>query len=185
MIKEIKSEAKARMEKSLEAIRHEMTTIRTGRASTSLLDGIRVEYYGSMLPLNQVANIATPEPRLITIQPWDKQVLPVIERALMTSDLGLTPSSDGHIIRLPIPQLTEERRAALVRVVGKLAEEARVGIRNIRRDANEHLRKAEKKGDISEDDRHRAQDEVQEMTDAFIEQIDEVLERKEAEIMEV
>ncbi|MCK5380107.1 MAG: ribosome recycling factor, partial [Candidatus Latescibacteria bacterium] len=121
MIKKIESEAKSRMEKTLEAIRHEMTTIRTGTASTALLDGIRVEYYGSMLPLNQVANIAAPEPRLLTIQPWDKKALPLIEHALMSSDLGLTPSNDGHTIRLPIPQLTGERRKELVHVVKKFA----------------------------------------------------------------
>ena len=185
MIKKIESEAKSRMEKTLEAIRHEMTTIRTGIASTALLDGIRVEYYGSMLPLNQVANIAAPEPRLLTIQPWDKKALPVIERALMSSDLGLTPSNDGHTIRLPIPQLTGERRKELAHVVRKFAEEARISIRNIRRDANEHLKKGEKRGEISEDDRRRAQDEVQKLTDEFIKQLDEVLEHKEAEIMEV
>ena len=185
MIKKIESEAKSGMEKTLEAIRHEMTTIRTGTASTALLDGIRVEYYGSMLPLNQVANIAAPEPRLLTIQPWDKKALPVIERALMSSDLGLTPANDGHTIRLPIPQLTGERREELVHLVKKFAEEARISIRNTRRDANEHLKKEEKRGEISEDDRRRAQDEVQKMTDAFIKQIDEVLEHKESEIMEV
>ncbi len=132
-----------------------------------------------------MANVAAPEPRLLTIQPWDKKVLPVIERALMSSDLGLTPANDGHTIRLPIPQLTGERREELVHVVKKFAEEARISIRNTRRDANEHLKKEEKQGEISEDDRRRAQDEVQELTNAFIKQIDEVLEHKESEIMEI
>ncbi|MFH1006593.1 MAG: ribosome recycling factor [Candidatus Latescibacterota bacterium] len=181
----IKAEAKSKMEKTLAAVRHEMTTIRTGTASTALLDGIRVEYYGSLLPLNQVANIAAPEPKLLTIQPWDKKVVPIIERAIMSSDLGLTPANDGHTIRLPIPQLTGERRKELVHVVRKMVEEARVAIRNIRRDANEHLKKEEKQGELSEDERRRAQDEMQELTNAFIKQIDGVLEHKETEIMEV
>ncbi len=185
MIKEVMSDAKERMKKAVEAVRHEMATVRTGRATPSLLDSVRVNYYGSSVPINHVANIGIPEPRLILIQPWDRSVLPEIEKAILASNLGLTPSNDGHVIRLPIPELTEERRKDLVRLVRKLAEDGRVAIRNIRRDANETLKELEKEGEISEDDSHRAQKEVQELTDKFIEEIDDILEKKEEEIMEV
>ncbi len=185
MIKEVMSDAKERMEKTVEAIRHEMATVRTGRASPSLLDGIRVNYYGSPVPISHVANIGIPEPRLIVIQPWDKTVLPEVEKAILASKLGLTPSNDGHVIRLPIPELTEERRKDLVRLVRKLAEDGRVAVRNIRRDGNETLKEFEKESEISEDNSHRAQKEIQELTDKFIEEIDDILEKKEQEIMEV
>ncbi len=178
-------EAEERMEKSVEAVRREFAHIRTGKASAALLDGIRVEYYGSMVPINQVANVTVPEPRLIAVQPWEKNMVPVIEKAIRQSDLGLNPTSDGHVVRVPIPALTEERRKELVRLVHKLAEEGRVAIRNIRRDINERIKKAEKNHELSEDDAHRELDEIQKLTDKFIEQIDELLELKEKEIMEV
>lgn len=185
MTKEINAQVKAKMQKVVDSLSHELSTIRTGRATTSLLDGIRVNYYGSNVPLNQIANLAVPEPRLISIQPWEKNMLSVIEKAILASDLSLTPSNDGTVIRLPIPQLTEERRRDLVKLVRKLAEEGRVAVRNIRREANEMIKTKEKKGEISEDDSREIQKEIQDITDDFIKQIDEVLEKKEEEIMQV
>lgn len=185
MIKKVRSETKQRMDKAIEAMQHEMSTIRTGRANPALLDSLRVDYYGSLMPLNQVANIAVPEPRLMTIQPWEKRMVPVIEKAILASNIGITPSNDGTVIRLPIPSLTEERRRDLVRVVHKMAEEVRVSVRNARRDANDQLRKLEKNGEIPKDDAHRSQEEIQKMTDEYIAQIDDLLTRKEEEIMEV
>ena len=185
MIKEILSKTRRSMEKALEASQHELTSIRTGRASVSLLDTIKVEYYGSSVPLNQVANLGVPEPRLVTVQPWDRNMIPVIEKQIRASDLGLNPINDGVVIRLPIPQPNEERRRDLVRLVRKLGEEARVAVRNIRRDANEHVKKAEKKGEISEDDSRNALVQIQEVTDEYIKLVDEMLKNKEAEIMEV
>ncbi|UCE17346.1 MAG: ribosome recycling factor [Gemmatimonadota bacterium] len=184
MIKENFKNTEERMKKTLLALEHEFMGVRTGRASTSLLDGIKVEYYGSMVPLQQVATVATPEARLITIQPWEKNLIGPIEKAILKSDLGLTPTSDGHIIRLPFPTLTEERRKDLVKVVKRFAEESRVAVRNIRRDANAELKNAEKKGEISEDESHTAQEEVQELTNIYIEHIDNALSDKEKEIME-
>lgn len=185
MTKEVNTQAKEKMHKVVESLTHELSTIRTGRATISLLDGIRVNYYGSNIPLNQVANLAVQEPRLLIIQPWEKNMLPVIEKTILASDLGLTPSNDGTVIRLPIPQLTEERRRGLVKLVRKLAEEGRVTVRNIRREANEIIKTKEKKGEISEDDSRETQKEIQEITDNFIKQIDEVLEKKEEEIIQV
>lgn len=173
------------MLKAVESTRGELTKIRTGKASPALLDTIRVEYYGSTVPLKQVAGINTPEPRLITVQPWEKNLIGEIEKAILKSDLGLNPSNDGAVIRLPIPQLTEERRKDLVRLCHKLVEEGRVAVRNIRRDANDLLKKSEREHDISEDQYHTAMDEVQKLTDKYISQIDEVLKNKEDEIMEV
>lgn len=184
MVKENYKKTEERMKKTLLALQHEFMGIRTGRASTSLLDGIKVEYYGSLVPLQQVATIATPEARLITIQPWEKNLIGTIERAILKSDLGLTPASDGHIVRLPIPTLTEERRKDLVKVVKRMAEESRVAVRNIRRDANTELKDAEKKGEISEDEGHKAQEDIQELTNTYIEHIDNALTEKEKEIME-
>lgn len=184
MIKENFKQAEERMKKVLLALQHELMGIRTGRASTALLDGIKVEYYGSVVPLHQVATVAVPEARMITIQPWEKQIIAVIEKAILKSDLGLMPTSDGHIIRLPIPTLTEERRKDLVKVVKRMAEESRVAVRNIRRDANGDLKEAEKEGEISEDESHTAQDEIQELTNKYVELVDETLEEKEKEIME-
>ena len=181
----IEEDSKDRMDKAIENTRHELAKIRTGKASPALLDTVRVEYYGSMVPLNQVASINTPEPRLITIQPWEKGKLTAIEKAIQQSDLGLNPVNDGNIIRLPIPQLTEERRKELVRLCHKLAEEGRIAIRNIRRDANDKLKKAEKNHEISEDQCHTALDEIQTVTDKHIEEIDKILKHKEDEVMEV
>jgi ribosome recycling factor len=185
MVDEILSEGKKGMQKAIEAFSHEVATVRTGRASSTLLDGIRVEYYGSQVPINQVATVAVPEPRLITIQPWDKSAIGPIEKAIQTSSLGLTPSNDGTIVRLPIPQLTEERRLELVKVVRHMAEEARVSIRNQRRDANELLKDGQKEGEIPEDDSKRGHDQIQKLTDEFVAKIDEMLKDKEEEIMEV
>lgn len=185
MVNDILSEAKDSMQKALEALHHEMSTVRTGRASTHLLDQIRVDYYGSQVPINQVANVGAPEPRLITVSPWDKTSLPLIEKAIQESNLGLTPSNDGSIIRLPIPALTEDRRKELVKIVRQYAEESRVSVRNHRRDANELIKAGQKDGEIPEDDSKRASDQVQELTDKFIKQIDDVLKNKEEEIMEV
>ncbi len=185
MIDEIRAQAEEDMEKAVEATRREMASIRTGRATTSLLDGIKVDYYGTSTPLNQMASIGVPEPRLLAIQPWDPNVITVIEKAILASDLGLNPSNDGKIVRLSIPPLTQERRKDLVRLAKKIAEEGRVSIRNARRDGNEMLKEAHKEGEISEDDSHRAQETMQELTNEYIKKIDQVLNAKEDEIMEV
>jgi len=185
MIKELKKQAKERMEKAIDVLRKDFASIRTGRASLSLLDGITVDYYGTQTPLNQVAALSVPEPRTIAIQPWEQRIIPDIEKAILRSDLGLTPTNDGKIIRINIPPLTEERRKQLVKVVRKRAEEARVAIRNIRRDLNEDLKKMEKNKEISEDELKRDLEEVQKITDEYIKKVDEVLEMKEKEIMEV
>ncbi len=173
------------MEKSIESLKHELMGIRTGKANPGLLEGIRVTYYGQTVPLKQVANIAVPEPRLITVHPWEKSLVPEIEKAIRSSGLGLNPLIEGLVIRLPIPPLTEERRRELVKVVKKYGEEARVAVRNVRRDSNERFKKLEKDRKISEDELHTRQEEVQKMTDKFIKQVDEVIEGKEKEIMEV
>ncbi len=182
---EIIANAEKRMKKSVEAFNKELSTLRAGRAVPSLLDKIIVDYYNTPTPLNQLATITAPEPRLLVIQPWDKNALKDIEKAIMKSDLGLTPNSDGSIIRLTIPQLTEERRKELVKVVRKKAEESKVAIRNIRRDANDQLKSQEKGGHISEDELRIAQEEVQELTSKQTEEVDKYLEVKEKEIMEV
>ena len=183
---QIFADAEDRMEKAVEAVRREFAKIRTGKATVSLLDGVKVEYYGSSAPLRQVANISVPEARLLVVQPWDKKIIGDIEKAIRTADLGLNPSNDGNLIRVPIPALTEERRKEMVRYVHKLAEEGRVSVRNIRRDINEAMKKKLKDGEVSEDDYHRAHDKtVQEMTDKYIHEIDHVLGVKETELMEV
>ena len=174
-----------KMEKSLEAFRRELTTIRTGRASLCLVDGIKVESYGSKMPLNQVATITIPESRLIVIQPWDPQVLPAIDKAILAANIGLTPASDGKVLRISIPQLTEERRKEMVKQTKKIGEEHRVAVRNCRRDAIDQLKKQKKDKDISEDDLFKLQDEAQKETDAFIKKIDATLAEKEKEVMEV
>jgi len=184
MIADIHEDSTERMGKTITALENELKRIRTGRASLSLLDGIRVDYYGTMTPLNQMATLAVPESRLITIQPWDASVLKDIEKAVLKSDLGLTPSNDGKIIRLAIPPLTEERRKELVKVVHKMCEEHKVATRNIRRDANDLLKSLKKDGDISEDDAFKAQDDVQKITDNFIQKIDDIYKEKEKEILE-
>jgi ribosome recycling factor len=174
-----------KMEKSVEAFKNELSKVRTGRASLSLLDGILVDAYGSSMPMNQVGTLTIPESRMIAIQPWDPQMLPAIEKAILKSDIGLTPVNDGKIIRLNIPQLTEERRKQLVKQVKKVAEEFRVAVRNSRRDAIDSLKKQKKDKDISEDDLFKLQDEAQSETDTYIKQIDEITTSKEKEVMEV
>lgn len=184
-ISEIKKDTEVRMQKAVENTRIELTKIRTGKASPALLDTVKVDYYGSLVPLKQVAGINTPEPRLITIQPWEKNLIGEIEKAILKSDLGLNPANDGTVIRLPIPQLTEERRKDLVRLCHKFGEEGKIAIRNIRRDSNDKLKKLEKDHEISEDQYHTAVDEVQKTTDAYTKQVDEILKKKEEEILEV
>ena len=178
-------DAGRRMDKSVEAARNEFNTVRTGRASAALLDRISVEYYGQKTPLKQLATINVPEPRMLTIQPYDPTSIKTIEKALQESDLGLTPSNDGRVIRLPIPQLTEERRKELVRVVRHIAEEGRVAVRNVRRDAIHHLKDLAHTGEIGDDDERRAEDRVQKLTDEHTRAIDDLLKHKEAEILEV
>jgi ribosome recycling factor len=178
-------DAERRMDKSVEAAAHEFNTVRTGRASAALLDRIEIDYYGQKTPLKQLATINVPEPRLLTVQPYDPGSLKPIERAIQESDLGLTPSNDGKIIRLPIPQLTEERRKELVKVVRHLAEEGRVAVRNIRRDCMHHLKELVKAGDVGDDEERRAEERTQKLTDEHVKRIDELLKRKEEEIMEV
>ena len=178
-------DAEGRMQKSLQNVQDEMAKIRTGKATTSLLDMIKVNYYGSQVPLKQVANITVPEPRLLSVQPWEKNLIGEIERAIMKSDLGLNPTNDGKIIRIPFPTLTEERRKELVKLVRKMAEEGRIAIRNIRRDVNEHIKKAQKNHELTEDQEHDELEKIQKLTDEFIEKIDKVLVEKEKEIMEV
>jgi ribosome recycling factor len=174
-----------KMARSIEAFRKELGKIRTGRASFSLLDGIKVDYYGTLTPLQQVGTLSVPESRLITITPWDAKLVGPIEKAIQASGLGLNPSSDGKIVRIPIPPLTEERRKDLVRVVKKMAEDARIAVRNTRRESIERIKDREKKKEISEDEMKRGQDRVQKETDVYIKKIDEILKTKEQEIMEV
>ena len=177
--------ARSEMEKTVEAFRHELTKVRTGRASTGLVDSLYVNYYGAKTPIRQVASLAAPEPRLIVITPYDKTALHEIEKSIQSSDLGLTPQNDGKIIRIPIPELTQERRKDLVKHVKKIAEDHRVGVRNHRRDANDMLKDLHKDKNITDDDLHGAEARVQQFTTDFIEKIDKVLATKEAEIMEV
>lgn len=184
-IKDLVADAKQRMHASVETVRRELATMRTGRASLSMLDSVRVDYYGTPTPLNQVGNLGTPDPTLLTVQPWDASLLPAIEKAIRGSDLDLNPQNDGKIIRIPVPPLTEERRKTLVKHAHKHAEEGRVAIRNVRRDANEHLKKLLKDHEVSEDDEKHAVAEVQKLTDLHVEQINEILKKKEAEVMEV
>ncbi|UNK16676.1 ribosome recycling factor [Paenibacillus sp. N3/727] len=180
----VKENAEERMEKAILSLKRDLATLRAGRASSSLLDRIQVEYYGAPTPVNQLANITTPDSRTLMIQPWDKSSLGDIEKAIMKSDLGLTPANDGNQIRLSIPALTEERRTDLVKMTKKFGEEAKVAIRNIRRDANDDIKKLEKT-DISEDESRRHQEDIQKATDKYIAEVDKVLVAKEKEIMEV
>ena len=184
-IKEVHASHEERMKKAIEVLRREYGALRAGRATTGLLDKIAVDYYGTPTPINQVANLAVPEPRAIVIQPWEKKMLPVIEKAILKSDLGLTPNNDGSVIRLILPQLTQQRRQELVKVVHKQAEESRVAIRNLRRDANETLKKIEKEKTASEDEVKKAQEDIQKLTDKFIKEVDQIMAAKEKEIMEV
>ena len=185
MIEDFVNDANQRMDKSVEATHEHFNSVRTGRAAPALLDRIQVDYYGTPTPLKNMATISAPEPRLLSIQPFDPSSLRAVEKAIMESDLGLTPSNDGKLIRLPIPQLTEERRKELVKLVRSLAEEGRVAVRNVRRDAIKHLEVLVKDGDVGDDDERAAEARVQKVTDDHVAKIDELLKRKEAEIMEV
>jgi len=184
MIESVYQETKESMQKSIDALKNEFKKIRTGRASLSILDDVRVDYYGTPTPLNQMASLSTPESRLITIQPWDASVIKDVEKAIMKSDLGLTPSNDGKLIRISIPPLTEERRKQHVKVIYKKSEEHKVSVRNVRRDANDMLKSLKKDGEISEDEAFKAQDQVQKITDEHIKLIDDVCKEKEKEILE-
>ena len=185
MIDEVLSELRQRMTKSEDALQDDLMSIRTGRATPALVEKLPVEYYGTMTPLNQMASIAAPEPRLLVIRPWDATAVADIERAILKSDLGLTPMNDGKLIRLSVPRLTEERRRELVKVVSRRVEEARIAVRNLRRDSLQDLKEFEKEKMISEDDFYRGKDEVQKLTDEFSERLDEIGERKEKEVMEI
>ena len=185
MYEDVIKEAQDAMTKAVDALKREMSKVRTGRASTALLDDVRVDYYGTPTPLNQVGTLAVPEARLITIQPWEKQLIPEIEKAILKSDLGLNPASDGQIIRIAIPALTEERRKEMVKVIRRMGEDSKVAVRNARRDANDNLKMLEKEKEITEDDLKRGEKRVQEVTDSFVAKIDEVMTAKEKEVMEI
>ena len=185
MFSEIKVKCEQEMKDTFEYLRHELASLRTGRASTALLDGIKVDYYGTLTPINQVSSISVPEARLIVIQPWEKKMLRPIEKAIMTSDLNLNPNNDGQVIRIPIPAMTDERRKELVKYSNKLAEEAKVSMRNHRRDVNSIIKKSESEDHISKDNVADGIDEVQEITDKYIEKVDEIFKIKEKEILEI
>lgn len=184
MIEDTKKETKEAMDKAIAALQRDFNRVRTGRASLSILDGVRADYYGVPTPLNQMASLSIPEPRLILIQPWDPKTCEAIEKALLKSDLGLTPMNDGKVVRISIPPLTEERRKELGKVVRKMGEETKVAVRNARRDANEMLKEFKKEGEISEDDSFRGQEQIQKITDEYVAKVDELMEAKEKEIME-
>jgi len=177
--------ARQQMDRAVEALRREFASVRTGKASAALLDLVRVEAYGSQVPLNQVASVSAPEPRLLMISPWDRNMIGPIEKAILTGDLGLNPSNDGKVVRVPIPALTEERRREYARLLHRMAEEGRVSVRHARKEANDQIRQRQKDGDVSEDDARREQDEVQKLTDRHIQLVDDLLKAKEAEVMEV
>src|SRR5438105_2518794 len=183
--KEIDANARSRMDKVLSDLQHDMAAVRTGRASVSLFDNVRADYYGTSTPLNQLATLHVPEPSLITVQPWDVSQIGVIEKAIRSADLGLNPANDGKIIRVPIPPLTEERRKELVKKLHHVAEDHRVAMRNIRRDANENVKKLLKDKTISEDEDRRAHDEIQKLTDSYIQKLDQAVKAKEKEILEI
>src|SRR5919197_4241572 len=185
MLDDILKTAEHKMTRAVEILSNDLGSIRTGRASPTLLDRIQVDYYGSQTPLNGVANISAPDPRMVLVQPWDRSMLGPIEKAIQKSDLGINPTNDGSVIRLVLPQLTQERRKELVKQVHQRAEEARVAVRNCRRDALEHLRKAEKEGGISQEDERRAQDRLQKLTDTFVKRVEDVARHKETEVMEL
>jgi len=186
MLEEIFADVLKQMEKSIESLRHDLSGIRTGRASTSLLDGLRIEYYGTPTPLNQLASVSVPEPRMLIVKPYEQSLIPDIEKAVLSdSTLGLNPSNDGTIIRLPIPELTEERRVELTKVARHRGEEARVALRHARREGLDFVDEAKKEGEISEDDCRHAHDHIQKMIDGLVERVDEIIEHKEVEIMEV
>ena len=185
MIADIKKTAEQKMGKTVETLKHDLTKVRTGRAHTGLLDHIQVDYYGAPMPINQCANVTLADARTITVQPWEKKMVPVIEKAIRDSDLGLNPATSGDLIRVPMPALTEERRRDLIKVVRHEAENARIAVRNVRRDANEHLKKLLKDHAVAEDDERHAQADVQKLTDRYIAEIDKVLAAKEADLMAV
>ena len=185
MIEKIKSKAMEKMEQTINVLKKEFGAVRTGRASLALFDGMTVDYWGSPAPISQVASLSVPESRLILIQPWEAKMIPEIEKAIQTSSLGLTPANDGKVIRVPIPALTEERRKEIVKIVKKKSEDTKVAIRNIRRDTNEDIKKTGKDTNVSEDDIKRSQEDIQKLTDQYIHKIDEILHKKELEIMEV
>ena len=185
MVNEILADVEARMNKTIDDLNRELSTVRTGRASVHLLDQVRVDYYGTLTPVNQVATLHVPEPTMITVQPWDSSQISVIEKAIMAANLGVNPSNDGKLIRIPIPPLTHERRQEMAKTVGRIAEEHRTAIRNIRRDGNDHLKKALKNKEISEDEEYRALASVQETTNRFIKMIEDTAAAKEKEILEV
>ncbi len=185
MLKESYNEASKRMEKSLEALGRELIGIRTGKATTNMLDGIKVDYYGTPTPLNQVASVSAPDPKLLVVQPWEKTTIPEIIKALQKADLGLNPISEANLIRLPIPPLNEDRRKNMVKIVHKIGEEGKISIRNIRRDIIDTLKKAQKDSEITEDEFHQGQKHIQDITDKYIARIDDMIETKEAEVMEV
>ncbi|HEV2733398.1 MAG TPA: ribosome recycling factor [Longimicrobiaceae bacterium] len=177
--------ARERMEKALETVRREFSGVRTGKASPALLETVRVEAYGSLLPVNQVGQVSAPEPRMLTIQPYDKSLIKAVERALRESDLGLNPSNDGNLIRIPLPALTEERRKEYVKLLHRYAEEGRVAVRQARQHANDDIKKRQKDGELTEDEMRRKQDQVQKLTDEYVHKVDELLKKKEAEVLEV
>ncbi len=185
MIPELKKNADSKMQKTLEALKNDLLKIRTGRAHTGLLDHVQVDYYGSMVPVNQVANITLVDARTLGVQPWEKNMVQKVEKAIRDSDLGLNPATQGELIRVPMPALTEERRKEMIKVVKHEGESAKVAIRNLRRDANNHLKDALKKGEIPEDDERKAQDDVQKLTDKYIAEVDKMLAAKEAELMQI
>ena len=185
MISDVKKSAEQKMQKSLEALKHDLAKVRTGRAHTGLLDHIHVDYYGSSTPLSQVASVTLADPRTIGVQPFEKKMIPVIEKAIRDADLGLNPATSGELIRVPMPALTEERRRELTKVVHKEAEAARIAVRNIRRDANEHLKKLLKDKEVSEDDERHALVDLQKLTDRFIAEIDKLMAQKEADLMAI
>lgn len=184
-VKDVMARAEDKMKKSAEAVRHELSSVRTGKATTALLDTVRVEYYGSLVPINQVASVSVPEPRLIVVTPWEKNMLQAIAKAIQASELGLNPQDDGATLKVPIPALNEERRRDLVKMVKKMAEEGRVAVRNVRHHANDELKKSLKDKAISEDDEKRGIADIQKLTDRYTAQIDEMVQKKEAEVMEV
>lgn len=185
MINDLKKSSEEKMKKTISSLKEDFQGIRAGRANTSLLDKITVDYYGQQSPINQVAGLSAPEPRMLMISPWDPKLIPEIEKSILKSDLGITPSNDGKVIRLIIPQLTEERRKDLTKVVGKNSEAAKIAIRNIRRDAMDEIKKAEKSKEITEDDRKSNEEEIQKLTDKYIEEIDKITKAKEIELMEI
>ncbi|HET6349388.1 MAG TPA: ribosome recycling factor [Candidatus Krumholzibacteria bacterium] len=185
VLDELYQKTEDHMKKTLEMLSHELGGIRTGKASPALLDSLRVNYYGSMVPVKQVANVAVPDARLITIQPWDRGLMHEIEKAISSSELGLNPQNDGTLIRLPIPPLTEERRKELVKVVKRIGEDSKVAVRNVRRDANEKIKKLQKEHELSEDAMHQKQEAIQKLTDQFVHKVDEAIAAKEKEILEI